>query len=351
MVTTLTALATLALSQSAGIATSLPELAPRGGPVMEVHVDSATNVVVISAGLFHLPETVEHGHDYTQMMRFEWPVEGWMRGFTIKLTEPDGTPIPQSILHHFVAVNFERRQLVYPVVERLFAVGQETSPVLLPEMVGVPLDLGTQLGMYAMWINTQNRELDVHLEVRIPYLPSDRKPMIEVLPLYVDVNNVIGEISDYDVMPGVSTRSWEFETATSGRLIMAGGHLHTFGKFLRLENAETGEVVVQLNADADEDGNVYDIERKILGVPGQGVRLEAGQRYRLVAQYDNLGTLTIKEGAMAHLMGIFAPDDMTDWPAIDETLDIFQLDMAGLQFPRGEMRPTDPTGPDGQERD
>ncbi|RMH12216.1 MAG: hypothetical protein D6701_13820 [Gemmatimonadetes bacterium] len=358
----LTLFAALAVQAPPAPVVPLAVVPPAHDPVLTVTVDSTTNEVVVRAGPFELPApgggghqheggamdmNAGGGHDHSQhvrtpVMRIDWPVEGWMRGFSFTLTEPDGTKIPSEILHHFVAVNFERRQLVYPVVERLFAVGQETESLLLPPIIGVPLTKGNDLGFYAMWANTLGRDLEVNLELRIPFLPSDAPPRFEVLPLYLDVNNVIGETSTFDLLPGVSTHSWEFTVPTAVTVLAVGGHLHDYGSWVRLEDAETGEVLVQVNAERDEAGHVLGVERKEL-INGPGLRLEPGKRYRIVGAYDNPTDEAFPEGAMAHLMGIVVPDDPAAWPSIDPSNRWYQLDLAGL--PEGEIRPEPAAAP------
>lgn len=345
-------LVSVALSQAALPADTVSSLSVEDEPVLKVWVDEANHEVVIEAGPFHVPAkapgasagdhmaSMHHHseHERSPLMRVAWPVEGWLRGFSLTLRESDGSELPLELLHHFVAVNFSRRQLVYPVVERLFAVGQETTDVLLPPSIGVPVDRGAELGFYAMWSNTLGRDLDLHLETRIPFLSADQRPQMDVLPLYMDVNNVIGETSTFDLPPGESTRAWEFEVPVAGRVLMMGGHLHDYGRWVRLEDAETDEVLVQVNGHLEDNGKLNGVERKILGFGDNALRLEPNHRYRVVGAYDNLTDETIPDGGMAHLMGIFVPDDFAAWPAADEESDIYKLDLSGL--PQEVLRPT-----------
>ena len=67
----------------------------------------------------------------------------------------------------------------------------------------------------------------------------------------------------------------------------------------------------------DSAGKLLKVSRKLFGVTGDGLKLKANHRYRVVGEYDNPTGQTEKRGAMAHMSGIFAPDDMSKWPAID----------------------------------
>jgi hypothetical protein len=66
-------------------------------------------------------------------------------------------------------------------------------------------------------------------------------------------------------------------------------------------------------------------------VTGEGLKLKAKHRYRVVGEYDNpTGEMRVK-GAMAHMVGLFVPDDMKRWPAIDPRDPTYQRDLASLQ--------------------
>lgn len=353
---TLTILSSLALLQAPITPTAVEAIVRPHDPVLNVWVDSTTNEVVIRAGPFDLPAkdagatmempmgtdmggAGEHDHsehERSPLMRVDWPVDGWLRGFSLKLTDQEGEDIPLEILHHFVALNFERRQLIYPVVERLFAVGQETEAILLPSLIGVPMPKGTDMGFYAIWSNTLGRELEVTLELRIPFLPHDKRPQFEVLPLYLDVNNIIGGTSTFDLVPGVNRKGWEFTVSSGVTVLAVGGHMHDYGEWVRIEDAATDSVLVQLNTERDEAGHVLSVERKEL-LDGAGLRFEPGKRYRIVGQYDNPTDDSILDGAMIHIMGIVVPDDPSAWPAVDPTAKYHRMDLAGL--PSDELWP------------
>jgi hypothetical protein len=229
---------------------------------MRITVDSANSQVVVSTGPFHLPakpaamqgmhmhgshdmkgmegmEGMEH-HSLSHFMRFDWPVDGWLRGFRVDMTDASGKPLPGKLLHHLIGVNLDRRQLVYHAVERLFGWGSETDPVELPSGLAVPLEDGEHLGMYAMFDNETGKDVDAYLRVTIPYVSTaDGKRPRPVLPLYIDVNNVVGGTTTFDVPPGKSTHSFDFEVPTSVRVLAVGGHLHDYGESVSLEDAES----------------------------------------------------------------------------------------------------------------
>ena len=98
---------------------ALSAAAPRSHqvePQVSISVDSARGEVTITAGPYDLPnmppEMAEMHMGTPQVLRFAWPVDGGLRGFNLAMLTSDGTPLPRSIIHHLIAVNFDRRQSV-----------------------------------------------------------------------------------------------------------------------------------------------------------------------------------------------------------------------------------------------
>lgn len=303
-------------------------------PQVQISVDSARGRVVITAGPYDLPnmpaDMTEMHHGTPQVLRFDWPVDGALRGFDLSMQDESGKALPKPVIHHLIAVNFDRRQIVYQMVERLFGWGKETDPVMLPAGVGVPLAKGQHLGVYAMWHNDTGRDIhNAYLKMTLPFIPRARLQN-PVLPMYVDVNNHIGGVTTFDVPPGKSARSAEFEFPLSGRLIGIGGHLHDYGVAVRFEDAATGKVLVRLKSDRDASGEISKVGRFIWGFHEEALPIEANHKYRVVAEYDNPTGKIILQGGMGHINGAFSPDDLAAWPKLDPANPEVKLDIAAL---------------------
>ncbi len=324
----------------------------RPEPSVTIAVDSGRKELVITAGPFDLPNMPpmeDHAmmdlgmsHD-TPVQQFEWPIDGWFRGWRIELTDSAGNPVPRDVIHHMIMVNFSRRQLVYPAVERLLGAGTETDDgVSVPKTIGVPLTPGMKLGMYVAWHNDTGRDLQgVFLKVVMLWTPKNQNPPpVNSLPIYMDANLTVGGSNTFDVPPGVSEQAYEFTLPIGGRLLGVGGHLHDYGLRVRLEDVATGKVITAVEATRDSAGKVSKVSHRLFGVSGEGLKLKANHPYRVVGVYDNPTGETLVKGAMAHMVGLFVPDDMQRWPAIDPANPEYQRDMAALQVrgsaPAGE---------------
>lgn len=310
-------------------------------PKATVKVDSARHEVTITVGPFDVPSMaagMKHadmemmqGHD-TPLIRFEWPVDGWLRGYGVEVEDSNGTPVDRRVIHHLIGVNFDRRQLLYPAIERIFGIGRETEDMLVPASIGVPMSAGLRLGMYMAWQNDSGKDLNgIRIKVKLTYSPRNLNPRpTNALPLYMDVNLTVGAGNDFDLPPGPSEKGWEFTMPVDGHLLGYSGHLHDYGVGVRLEDVATGKVIARVTTTLAADGKITKISRSLPGVGGDGIRLRAGRKYRVVGSYNNPTRETLVKGAMAHITGIFAPDDYSKWPKIDLANESTQDDLADL---------------------
>jgi hypothetical protein len=311
-------------------------------PAVSVSIDSSRHELIVTSGPFDLPNMPamdDHAmmdlgtsHD-TRLQRFEWPVDGWFRGFRVELTDGSGRPVPPHVMHHMIMVNFSRRQLLYSAAERLMGTGTETEEVTVPKTIGVPMKPGMDLGMYIAWHNDTGHDLQgVKLKLIMLWTPKNQNPPpVNALPIYMDVNLTVGGTNTFDVPPGKSSKAYEFTLPTGGRLLGVGGHMHDYGTRVRLQDAESGKVLTEVVATRAPDGKLVKVSRKLFGVSGKGMRLKAGHRYRVIADYDNpTGEVRVK-GAMASMVGLFVPDDLKQWPSIDPRDPTFRRDLASLE--------------------
>jgi hypothetical protein len=315
-------------------------------PTVSVSIDSSRHELTITSGPFDLPNMPpmeDHAmmdlgmsHD-TRLQHFEWPVDGWFRGFRVSLVDGQGRAVPPHVMHHMIMVNFSRRQLLYSAAERLMGTGTETEEVSVPKTIGVPMKPGMKLGMYVAWHNDTGKDLeDVYLKLTMLWTPKNQNPQpVNALPIYMDVNLTVGGHNTFDVPPGKSTKSYEFTLPVGGRLLGVGGHMHDYGNQVWLEDVQSGKVLTQVKATRDADGKLLKVSRKLFGVSGEGLRLKAKRRYRVVGEYDNPTGETRVKGAMASMVGLFVPDDMRRWPAIDPRDATYRRDLASLEV-RGE---------------
>ena len=327
-------------------AAAIGPVALRGGPDAHpagVRVDSARRLVVITAGPFHVPPAPPASHhmsmehmqgDDSLVKQFAWPLTTLLQGLRLELTDGDGRPLPRQLLHHLNLVNFDRRQLVYPVVERMMGFGQETEDVSIPKSIGLPMIAGQRIGLYVMWDNETGDALDdVYIRLTFRWAPGNLLPRpIRVMPFIIDANLVIGGHNTFPVPPGGHTQLYDFTLPVGGHLVAVGGHLHDHGIWLRLVNRTTGRTVVTVRAKRDSAGRMLGMSRELLALRGEGPHLRADHHYRLEARYGNPTADTLA-GMMGMMVGLFAPDEDATWPAIDPANPDYQKDLVDILGP------------------
>ncbi len=308
-----------------------------------IRADSIHHEVIVTSGPYHLPPmdmdemmdmAMDMGgghasHGELRLTTFQWPTTDWLRGFKVEILDRDGHELPQRTMHHMEFINYDRRQLVYPLAERVLGVGEETAPVMLPRTVGVPLDKGMHVAVYLMWNNDTGHDLDgIWYRLTLICSPKNLTPRpLAALPFKVDINSDPGLPDSYNVPPGGSVKTYNFTIPVSGRLLGVGGHLHDHGVQIRLEDARSGKVIAHVEGIRDKQGHELGVSHELLAVKGRGPHLRAGHPYRLVAVYENPTADTL-HGVMAVMGGLFAPDNIEDWPKIDHTNPEYLKDVA-----------------------
>jgi hypothetical protein len=309
---------------------------------VRMQINPARRELVLVGGPFRVPSmptamghaTMSMGERDSVLCRFVWPQDAWLRGFDLELRDEGGHPVPRSLLHHLTMVNRDRRQLVYPIAERVVSFGKETEAISLPTTIGMPLKAGQRITLYAMWDNNTGREVQgVYLVLTFRWASHNQVPRpIEVFPLFIDANRVVGGHDMFDVPPGGCVKTSEFTLPVGGHLLAVGGHLHDHGVSLQVTDAGTGKTLVRLSAERDQNGTLLRVSRQLFAVRGLGLRLRADHPYRLVAVYDNPTSDTLR-AVMGYLGGLFAPNDARRWPAIDTLNEEFRVDMLALSGP------------------
>lgn len=297
---------------------------------VRVRVDSERGEIVLAVSGIHVPEATPYSHHPSESrFRFRWPAPGWVQGYRIDLLDSAGRILPREMLHHAGVANLDRRELAYPIPQRMFAVGRETRPVRLPGSIGVPVNAGEEMLLYYALVNSTSTPVDgATLEIRLRFAPKGASRKRDVMPLYLDANpEPIGGTRAFDVRPGISLMTAQFTLPTGGRLRAVGAHLHDFAVEIRLEDPVAGRLLARLETKRDASGRLISVPIERFLFKRGGLRLEANHPYRVVSVYENPGSETIPHGAMAFLAGIFVPGDPSLWPTLDRSAVDYQRDL------------------------
>lgn len=325
-------------------------------PSTDVHVDTERGRVVVTVSPLHIPATTHYHHEGPdEHVSFIWPEDGWLQGYRVDLVDPAGNVLPRAMLHHAGVADLARRQLAHAGAERLIAVGSETEAVTLPSWMGMRMSAGQRLVVYYALVNESGEPIDgASLRITVDWrsasaevysspstfvgrnahaLSRNRRWMssiTEVVPLVLNADPNVGGPKQFDIPTGVSVTSAEISIPVDGHVRALGAHMHDYGTEMRLEDAETGEVLVTLRAERDAEGRLVGLEQTRFGLSLSGLRLHAHHRYRVVGVYDNPTGVMIPGAAMAYMAGPFIPDDPSVRPAADPNDPMYRIDVGGI---------------------
>jgi hypothetical protein len=233
------------------------------------------------------------------------PLDAWVHGFRLDLTDAQGRAVPRRVLHHIDTTRPDARDLFLPVAQRFVALGSETGPENLPAwLAGVPIHRGEPLLVSTMLHNpTPTTYAGVRVRLILTY--THTRPLYDVAGFRLDVMFPTGPM-EYDLPPGRTVRSWEGSPQGTARLLALTGHLHRYAEWIELRDVTAGRLMWRARPRVDQAGEVT-------GMPVSFLRFGLGQfvypthRYRVTASYWNPTGRLIPDGAMAKLAGIFAP--------------------------------------------
>src|SRR5579862_9574498 len=104
----------------------LPLLLALSGPIRPAHatehglrvrVDSSAHTVLLTAGTYDLSPAMADmpdmpmgmmQMDMSSLLRFNWPVTGWIRGVRLRIFDENGKPLSRKLVHHINVINFGR---------------------------------------------------------------------------------------------------------------------------------------------------------------------------------------------------------------------------------------------------
>lgn len=271
-------------------------------------VDEASHTIALRIGPMHLPARTNH-RKMPQPPDLTWmvPFDGWLLAYHPKLVDGGGGTVPGTLLHHVAFWNENRPDFLCPnKEEHIFGAGSEMTDWAQLPGFGYRVQKGDEIRIETMVHNpTETAYDEAYLEVAIPYLKAGGTTSVKsVYPAWMDVQEC-GD-SSYDLKPGKSVHTGTVTVKYSGVLLGVGGHLHDYGKEVKLENATRRETVATLEANLDSAGHLLSMPVKTFFEQG-GYRIAAGDTLRITATYDNPARELLRDGAMGIVVGYFLP--------------------------------------------
>jgi Stress up-regulated Nod 19 len=151
------------------------------------------------------------------------------------------------MLHHLVVFNTGRPDAtcapetpIGSLGERFYAAGNERTGGTFPS--GFGYHYGADRVAAAIDImNHADHPQVVYVATKVSYVPDSTPGMKPVRPVWLDENDC-GD-SAYAVPAGPSHKVWRWTSTLTGRVILAGGHVHDGGIKIDLANETTGQPI------------------------------------------------------------------------------------------------------------
>lgn len=149
------------------------------------------------------------------------------------------------MLHHIVVFNSGRPDAtcapdtpIGSLGERFFAAGNERTAGHFPPGFGYHYGTDRVAAAVEIMNHTPSPQM-VFVKTKVTYVPDSTSGMKPVRPVWLDEENC-GD-STYAVPAGPSNRVWRWTSTLTGRVLLAGGHVHNGGIKIVLANETTAQ--------------------------------------------------------------------------------------------------------------
>jgi len=309
-------------------------LAAQGRPASRINVTrQGDTVLVVRLGPLNLPAGAEH-HAVSQLALQTWrmPAGGWLRGYKVEMVDRNGNLLPSSLLHHAEMVDLDRRDLLRPALNRIVSSGKESGALILPPGMGYPVDANQQLGINAMVANpTSTAYPAAYVRATIMLVPAGTANVRNIMSFYAETSFDSTGNSDFDLPAGESQKVVQFTVPIAGTVLAVGGHIHDYGTRFVVVRGGTTDTLYNAAPRLDSTGAVS-------GMPtapmfGRTVRVAPGDGFVMTVYYNNTSGRMLEGAGMGTFGVVFAPDDPSQWPALDRNDRRVQHDLADLRNP------------------
>ena len=282
--------------------------------------DPSAHVLTVRLGPLNLPAHAGMNVAQAPDLTLTIPFDGWITAYHPRLTDATGQTLPPRLLHHVAFYNTERADLLCPgKPEHIFGAGGEMNDWPATPGVGYRVQKGDPIRVATMFHNESETSYpQVYLEVKMEYKPlvAGAEALKNVYPVWFDVKECGN--SAYTLEPGRNVTSGQFTLAYSGKLIGVGGHMHDYGRELRLVDATRNEHIATLDAKLDAAGRIVSMPIARFDSRG-GWRLPKGEVIKITATYNNPTGHALPDGAMGIAVGYFLPNNDSELAALRRT--------------------------------
>jgi hypothetical protein len=287
---------------------------------LQAQNDASAHTLTLRAGPWNLPANAGMMVAQAPDLYATVPIDGWFVAYHPRLTDAAGNTITGRLLHHVAVYDLSREDLLCPrKPEHIFGAGGEMTDWPATPGVGYRVEEGDHLRISTMVHNdTATTYPAVYLEVKIDYqlAASGGNELKSVYPTWFDVQGCGN--SSYDLPRGISEQTGQFTFGYTGWLIGVGGHLHDYGRSLKLVDETRHQPIATISAKLDGQGRLISIP-VVRFAERPGFALTKGDEVQVTANYDNTTNQPLPDGAMGIAVGYFLPANDAEMAGLRRT--------------------------------
>ena len=242
------------------------------GAVRQISIETAR--IVLEPGAL-----TQHGQGSMRHYRFHEPV--WLIGYRTEVIEDSGAASTENNLCH----TFLGDQMVDQNEDREFSGFFSdffTDEVRLPDGFGLYFDAGQNIHWMTMFNHRGSQPKGARMRATL-YVIREAERRRPISRLYAALRSV-STPHLYFVPPGTHEKSATFDAPFTGTVRFVGSHLHPYGSSIELVK-ESGQQVVWRGIRQTDGHGAIKGTGPFLSAPGY--RMQAGEKFRLRAVYEN----------------------------------------------------------------
>ena len=270
---------------------------------LQVKLEEATWSLLFRAGPVKLPAGGGVQRlGFAPPLQYTMPLSGAAVAFRLRLADASGAEVPGRLLLHASLENQRRKDLLCPgQPERLFLA--YSAPLTLPEFpgIGFPVEVGEGIRFRGELDDRAGGDYpEVYVEIRMYYRQRGKSklPVASAIPLWIEAGECGAE--GYDLPPGREVKRREFQAPRSGKILALAATGSEYAARLLLERLPS-EMLADLPRQAD------DAFPLVNWMPHGGTNIDAGQRFRVTAEFNNGAAATRRAAGRAAILAYFLP--------------------------------------------
>jgi len=242
------------------------------------------------------------------VMAMKFPEDMWLVGYHTRIVDGSGNQLAREFqCHTFIGTSMPQHHS-HEKVAGIFSDGY-TPTVDLPAGFGIFFKAGEKIIWNPMFNNRDPEHATAAMRIELNVIRARNLPQ-GLRPLLTTFRTIRGTTDLYLVPPGRDVRETSFELPFASKIHVIGTHIHPYGVSIELINSTRNQSVWKAVGSKDKNGKLTAMP---VYVNGDGYDIDKGDRFKLVAVYENPTLHNVD--AMAGIFILYSPASQPTPPA------------------------------------